>query len=411
MNSIKIKLISSLFFTCLLLGAIVFLMTPHMIKHELTEDALKPTIRAYQQAIGQYQQTHPSWGTAEDAKRFALLAEARLDANSKPQTSHQIDSLVTDSNGYSLKPGPTHRAGDKISLDIFDDPEEIKINGRVVAYISPIDEIPLSASDKTYLHSVEETLQFSLLAAIAMILPFAAWKGSQITRSLNQLIEAVNKMAEGDLQQQVKINTRDEIGLLANAFNSMNTRLVNAYRELEESHQLIEQQAEQLKELSIRDELTGLYNRRFFNEEAKLLLSNASRYQQPLAAILADIDHFKMINDNFSHAVGDQVLQQVSEILLNGIRSSDLVARYGGEEMVFILPNTDQAKAIEMMDRIRLCIEEHPWHKTAPGLAVTMSFGICADNSVEQLQARLEQADQQLYRAKREGRNQVCINQ
>ena len=99
----------------------------------------------------------------------------------------------------------------------------------------------------------------------------------------------------------------------------MNTRLVNAYRELEESHQLIEQQAKQLKELSIRDELTGLYNRRFFNEEAQLLLSNATRYQHPLAVILADIDHFKMINDNFSHAIGDRVLQQVSEILLREI--------------------------------------------------------------------------------------------
>ena len=208
MNRIKIKLISTLLFTCLLLGAIVYLMTPHMIKHELTEDALKPTIRAYQQAIGQYQQAHPSWGTPQDAKRFALFAAAHLDAELKPQTSHQIDSLVIDHNGHSLNSTPDHQPGDKISLGIFDDPEKIKIDGQIVAYISPIDEIPLSASDKTYLHCVEETLQFSLLVAIAMILPLAAWKGSQITRSLNQMIEAVNRMAEGDLQQQVKINAR-----------------------------------------------------------------------------------------------------------------------------------------------------------------------------------------------------------
>jgi diguanylate cyclase (GGDEF)-like protein len=180
------------------------------------------------------------------------------------------------------------------------------------------------------------------------------------------------------------------------------------YEELQQLNATIREQADMLKELSTRDGLTGLYNRRYFDERAANAYSQAVRYGQCLAIVLADIDHFKRINDGFSHAAGDEVLRRVAAILRENTRESDLAARYGGEEFVIALPETPIPQAVAFCEKVRTLIESHPWHEIHPDLRVTMSLGVCDDTSGGSFEKMVAGADVQLYRAKEGGRNRVC---
>ena len=169
---------------------------------------------------------------------------------------------------------------------------------------------------------------------------------------------------------------------------------------------------ERLQELSIRDELTSQYNRRYFNMVLKEELDRSQRYGKNFAVLLLDIDHFKSVNDTHGHAIGDLALQHVARIANHGCRTTDAVARYGGEEFSFILPETRTAEAIQFAERIRLAIAEAPLD--LPGergglLRVTASFGVAVyPEDGEDTAGLLEIADKGLYLAKEQGRNRVC---
>ena len=182
-----------------------------------------------------------------------------------------------------------------------------------------------------------------------------------------------------------------------------------SHEELTASHQTILEQAEQLRELSVRDALTKLHNRRHFDEHAATLFSQAVRHKRPLSVVIGDIDYFKRINDQFSHATGDAVLRKVGEILRGHMRLTDLVARYGGEEFVIALPETPLPQAASLCDKLRKLIEDFPWHEVHPDLKVTMSMGVYGDLAAGTAEAMLQKADALLYRAKEGGRNQVCF--
>jgi len=126
-------------------------------------------------------------------------------------------------------------------------------------------------------------------------------------------------------------------------------------RELQESLKLKIKEMEglykEVKELSIRDALTGLYNRRYLNEALEAQLSNAKRYKKPITIILGDVDHFKLVNDRFSHQVGDEVLKLVGTTLGKSIRESDTASRYGGEEFFISLPETPLSQALMILRR------------------------------------------------------------
>jgi diguanylate cyclase (GGDEF)-like protein len=162
----------------------------------------------------------------------------------------------------------------------------------------------------------------------------------------------------------------------------------------------------QLEQLSHQDGLTGLYNRRFFDARLKSGLETTTRTQQPLCVALADIDNFKCVNDTFSHAIGDEVLKIVASIFMNTLRGADIVARYGGEEIVAMFPETTLANARMVCEKIREKVERYPWHHLCEGLAITVSIGLASysETSSEKLVAL---ADERLYRAKRTGKNKV----
>lgn len=177
---------------------------------------------------------------------------------------------------------------------------------------------------------------------------------------------------------------------------------------LNEKIMALEQANARITELSVRDELTKLYNRRYFNAQATRFFQHAQRYQQPLSFAIGDVDYFKKINDRFSHAVGDRVLQGVAQVLQKNLRSTDLCARYGGEEFVIAFPGIRGQEAIEACNKVRQAIETAPWPRIHPELAVTISIGVCADLTLDSYEAMLAIADQQLYCAKHGGRNRVC---
>jgi diguanylate cyclase (GGDEF)-like protein len=169
----------------------------------------------------------------------------------------------------------------------------------------------------------------------------------------------------------------------------------------------LQEKTEQLEQLATRDMLTGLRNRRFADEFLERELVEAHRYGRDLAIALADVDHFKQINDGHSHAVGDQVLQEVGRIFNQRIRATDLIARYGGEEFLFCFTGTSVDLAAQVCEDLRRAVEGFDWSTVSPGMSVTVSVGVSGRLAGWTAQDVLGQADARLYRAKHMGRNLV----
>ncbi len=158
------------------------------------------------------------------------------------------------------------------------------------------------------------------------------------------------------------------------------------------------------------DGLTGLGNRAFFDKRLASELSEAVRHSQPISLVMADIDHFKSINDRFGHPFGDRVIETFSQILSTG-RLSDIPCRYGGEEFAVLLPNTTADEAQTVATRARSLMEARTW-SGQPGLKVTASFGVADLEGIghtDRPMALVEAADQALYAAKKGGRNRVVV--
>ena len=173
---------------------------------------------------------------------------------------------------------------------------------------------------------------------------------------------------------------------------------------LKNSREEIHRQNEELKILATKDPLTACLNRRSFLGHFEMQWSMAQRHKHSLSCMMVDVDHFKSINDNHGHAVGDQVLQKIASLLNSCVRAGDLVCRYGGEEFAVLLPHLDLAGAKRAAERFRQAIESRPIH----GLSVTASFGIASmDLGAKDPHELLNEADRSLYVAKRNGRNQV----
>lgn len=157
-------------------------------------------------------------------------------------------------------------------------------------------------------------------------------------------------------------------------------------------------------QLALHDPLTQLYNRRAFDEQFTLLFAESCITHNPSCVIMADIDHFKQINDRFGHLRGDDVLKAVAAILIENTRIKDICARWGGEEFVLVLPSTSLSQAIDIAERIRSTIEKLIQFDD---ISVTCSFGIGEKESGEKIHGFLERVDQKLYMAKQEGRNRL----
>lgn len=184
-------------------------------------------------------------------------------------------------------------------------------------------------------------------------------------------------------------------------------RLVAADAERERLMAQLRSQSEAYERQAREDALTGLTNRRAFDERLALEMARAQRNRSPLALALLDIDHFKRINDDWSHSVGDQALCAIAVLMREHTRGIDTVSRWGGEEFALLFPDTTLEEATQACERLRERIAATDFGHIAPGLRMTASLGVAALHENEDRDRLLSRADHALYRAKQEGRNRV----
>lgn len=191
--------------------------------------------------------------------------------------------------------------------------------------------------------------------------------------------------------------------------SSLNNELTDLVRELNKKNKALEKANDTIQKLMNTDPLTNLWNRRYFMIQLESAFSFAKRHHSPLSLVMADIDHFKTVNDIHGHSVGDQVLIDVSNIFIKYSRIEDIVARFGGEEFIFLLPQTHSLVAANLAERLRKMVEDY--HFPQYGFRITVSFGVAEKTPNDTLESLLKNADDALYQAKRKGRNQTFICQ
>jgi diguanylate cyclase (GGDEF)-like protein len=187
----------------------------------------------------------------------------------------------------------------------------------------------------------------------------------------------------------------------ANEISRFAQRLDAAYKELEFTNA-------RLKEFSFKDEVTGLYNRRFFSIRLEEEVSRYRRFNHPVSVVLLDLDGFKAINDDMGHAAGDETLRDMAEILMRYSRGINVICRYGGDEFAVLLVETSKDGARLYADRIRHVLSTHPF---AHGRRLTASFGIASlpEDVAPGADELIRAADEALYAAKRAGKNRVSV--
>ena len=163
-----------------------------------------------------------------------------------------------------------------------------------------------------------------------------------------------------------------------------------------------------LEHAAVTDGLTGMYNRRYFDEALAEYLAAFGKIKKPIGMVILDLDHFKKVNDTHGHDVGDEVLRQVAECLKVFTRYHDVLSRLGGEEFAILSPNITESQLYSLSDRIRQAVSELRIVNGNVTLKVTVSAGLAIWNGVESGEELYRRADKQLYEAKRKGRNRVC---
>lgn len=263
-----------------------------------------------------------------------------------------------------------------------------------------------------------ELLLLGVSAAVVFAL-VAYYLALHLSRPIEQLARAAKQVqnnqtgARFQLQHPVR-----EIAQLGQSIDAMTQSLLGKERELQEANASLEatvaqrtaaltQANAELLSLATHDGLTGVYNRRRFDEKISEYVLLSRRTGRPFALLLIDADHFKRINDTYGHAIGDEVLQQLAQLIQSSVRTTDFVARYGGEEFAVLLPEIAQPDTPEVVaEKIRAAVAQAQF----PGVGqVTVSIGLgLADPADNTHTALIKRVDQQLYQAKAAGRNQVA---
>jgi diguanylate cyclase (GGDEF)-like protein len=226
---------------------------------------------------------------------------------------------------------------------------------------------------------------------------------------IEEIIKQVHKqaMAIFPLFEMTFEEERDYLEIIEDARSALINLSTQAIKELVEQ----KKQIGMLREQAMRDSLTNLLNYKSFHHSLNKECYRAKRYNVPLALIIADIDHFKKVNDTYGHQAGDHVLLTVAQELSKSLRNSDSIARHGGEEFGIILPETTLDNAIAVADRLRHAVESLPIEHEGNKMSITVSFGIASLSSEGSItkEELIRRADEAVYRAKSSGKNRCCV--
>lgn len=225
-----------------------------------------------------------------------------------------------------------------------------------------------------------------------------------IINGLNQLEPTTGKFTP----LNVDIKEEDEIYAIQKSFNLMAEKLqithnkINSYNK--ELEQKVHDRTLELEKISITDRLTGLFNRHKTDDVLENEIQRSSRFDSPFSLILIDIDNFKLVNDNYGHQIGDKVLIETANLLVDSIRNTDILGRWGGEEFLIIVPETQLEGALLVAETIRLKIEKHKFPKIN---SLTISLGVSSYKKEDTVSDLISRADSALYLSKENGKNQI----
>ncbi|XXJ18162.1 GGDEF domain-containing protein [Desulfovibrio caledoniensis] len=321
---------------------------------------------------------------------FAAPAEATRRWQGQP-----FRFLVMDRNGAVLFPAGGYKAGEIVDGEILAQAVPVTVDGKVVALAAHTGVARMEAEDTAFLTMADAGMLIGGVCAAVLTALLALVLGWRQSAPAMDVIRSVRTLCNGDKDGAcIEVPADEDLGELAEAYNAMSQELSRCRFELDE--------------LSVLDPLTNLYNRRHFDEQARQFFESAKRYEQSLSVVMADLDHFRALNETFTREVGDMILEKVAEIISRHTRKSDVVARYGGEEFVVLFTNTARDKAAIACENIRLAVEEYPWDEFHHDLKVTISLGLADNTDTDSATSMIARADQYLSAAKAGGRNQLA---
>lgn len=308
-----------------------------------------------------------------------------------------VEGAATDGAPVIVSQDILNLIGESSSIHEFKDHNDQHVVG-IVALLKDLNwGLVISESHEAVYAKLISSRNRNIIIVLlfALIIGLAAYHFStRIITPLTTLTKGAMRVAGGDLDVRLPIYINDELGLTTKVFNEMVV-------ELHQSH-------DKLKELATTDALTNLANRKRIMEVLKSYFDQHKRYTTPFSILMIDIDFFKNINDNHGHLAGDAVLKQVAKIFLKSLRNVDYTGRYGGEEFLIVLPETNGEEACKSGERIREATKNHIFLYEKQAIRVSVSIGVAtADEGDKDVDSLIGRADDALYQAKDGGRNQV----
>lgn len=329
-----------------------------------------------------------------------LLDELRM----RDQTAAQIGGAELTQNMFTA-----NVSGSKVLL-VDDNKNQSE---KMLAKLSELYEVDL-APDADYAFDKTKNVEYDVIMISTEMTSAEGLRLASLFKSRDEtrhtpLIIMVNESRTQTMLKALELGINDYL-LLPIDTNEMMARVRTQIRR-KKYQDALRSSYEKTVSRSITDALTHLYNRHFMDTHLANLVEQSQRHKKPFSLMLVDVDHFKPINDTYGHDVGDEVLKGLSDVVVNSIRTADMAARFGGEEFVVLLPETDLLSATVVTDRIRKMVEITPFkvQHAIGSLNMTVSIGAAQLRKNETPAQLIKRADEALYKAKSNGRNQVQL--
>jgi len=399
------------------------LLDPHLIniskhlKQGLSYQQLTPELLALSQSLIQI--------SAPNSSNLELVSTPTLQL--KKELIEQLSSLLAETN-IPLKFKSKYSLFKQKGKSTLNDDSAKKVIDLALSLIIDIKDHAVSEHQDIENFLTEMSNQFSKLAGQTLSVSDSQNKSFENREQLNNVINSqIDKIKTSSTNAQDLISLQENVD---SHLHELNLQLIK-HQKIEidrhiETNQQLEKMSHKMHELDIeaetlrnnlkiardkaqQDSLTGLPNRAAYDERSLIEYSRWYRYKNDLSIVIWDIDLFKVINDNFGHKAGDKTLSLVAQLILDNCRESDFIARFGGEEFVMLLPNTNSELALIIAEKIRLIISRSGFNYNGQSISLTISSGISEFSETDTLEAVFERADQALYQSKEQGRNRCTI--